>query len=179
MIKSASLFLFVAISLGAVYAQNRIQGPVIKDFGGTFAIEDPDFKTDPDKVYKVVFDIHDTPENPGWINPQLNTLARFINMHVHAGVPLENLQVACVFHNKATKDVMDNASYKAKYGVDNPNVPLMEALDDAGADIYFCGQSMYARGLKRDKLAKPVKVGLSAMTVILSLEQEGYHLIKF
>ena len=104
---------FISISF-YLFSQSRINGPVIKDFGGTFAIENPDFQTDPEKVYKVVFDIHDSPENPAWLNPQLNTLARFINMHVHAGVPLENLKVACVFHNKATKDVMDNASYKGK-----------------------------------------------------------------
>ncbi|MCB0846861.1 MAG: DsrE family protein, partial [Bacteroidetes bacterium] len=89
------------------------------------------------------------------------------------------LKVACVFHNKATWDAVNNEAYKEKYGVDNPNEPLMEALDKAGAEMYICGQSVYARGVDRERLAEPVKVGLSAMTVILSKEAEGYRLIKF
>lgn len=173
------LMLFCLFSF--VYSQGakRVNGPVIEKFGEVFAVENPDFQTDINKEYKVVFDIHDTSSDPSRINAQINTLARFINMHAQAGVPLENLHVACVIHNKASKDALDNETYKEEFGVDNPNVPLLEALEKAGANIYMCGQSISARGIDRERLASPVKVGLSAMTVILSLEAEGYHLIKF
>ena len=155
------------------------QQAVIPDFGPTFPVPVPDFSTDTTLVYKVVFDIYDSPEDPSALNPQLNTLARFINMHTQAGVPLENLQVACVIHNKASVDALDHAGYRQRFGVDNPNVPLMNALEKAGANIYMCGQSVAARGLSREELAPPVQVGLSAMTVILTLENQGYRLIKF
>lgn len=158
---------------------NRITGPVITDFGSTFEVDQPDLALNPEKEYKVVFDVHDTPNDPSSVNPMLNTLARFLNMHVQAGVPLENLKVAGVIHNKATKDAMSNEAYREKYGVDNPNIPLMEALAEVGAEIYLCGQSMNGRGLQSERLASPVKTALSAITVFMSLQQEGYTLIWF
>lgn len=164
-----------------VFGQQKSKktGPIIEDFGGVYAVENPDFKTELNKVYQVVFDIYNSPDDPSKLNPQINTLARFLNMHAQAGVPKANLKVACVFHNKASKDAMNNEAYQAKYGVENPNVLLLKALDKAGAKIYICGQSISARGIDRDWLAKPVKVGLSAMTIILSLQSEGYQFIKF
>lgn len=157
----------------------RVIGPVIQDYGPTFSVENPDFKTDPDKIYRVVFDIHDSPEDATTVNPMINTLARFLNMHVQAGVPLANLQVAGVIHNRASKDAMNNEAYREKFGVDNPNIPLMEALQAAGAEIYMCGQSISARKLDPKRLADPVQTALSAMTVFLSLQSEGYTLIRF
>ena len=154
-------------------------GPVFENYGKVYPVPEPDFPASKDIIYRVLFDIYDSPENPEQLNAQINTLARFYNMHVQAGVPLENLEVACVFHNKASWDAANSEQYKEKYGVDNPNEVLLEALSEVGARIFICGQSLYARGLDRERLAEPVKVGLSAMTIILSLQQEGYVLIKF
>jgi intracellular sulfur oxidation DsrE/DsrF family protein len=169
---------FMLITLQAQQGE-RTMGPVIKDFGPTFKIDNPDFKTDPNKEYKVVFDIHNSPEDPSAVNPMINTLARFLNMHAGAGVPLKNLKVVGVIHNKASKDAMNNEAYREKFGVDNPNIPLMEALEKAGAEFYMCGQSIYARGVDLERMAGPVKTALSAMTVFLSLQSEGYTLIRF
>jgi intracellular sulfur oxidation DsrE/DsrF family protein len=176
----ALLCLFFFLN-GFITAQEgeRTMGPVIKDYGPTFKIDNPDFKTDPNKEYKVVFDIHNSPEDPSAVNPMINTLARFLNMHAGAGVPLKNLKVVGVIHNKASKDAMNNEAYREKFGVDNPNIPLMEALEKAGAEFYMCGQSIYARGVDPERMAGPVKTALSAMTVFLSLQSEGYTLIRF
>ena len=173
----ASFFSF-ALAMNA-QTTNRLTGPIIQDFGPTFFVENPDFITDTTKVYKVVFDIHNTPDDPTKVNPMLNTLARFLNMHAQAGVPLENMKIAGVFHNKATHDVLDNVGYTAKYGVKNPNLALLTALDKAGAKLYICGQSIGARGVDRTQIHDRVGVALSAMTVILTLQSEGYELIKF
>jgi len=157
----------------------RMMGPVIIDFGPVFKVENPDFKTDTTKIYKVVFDVHNSPDNPTKVNPMLNTLARFLNMHAGAGVPVEQLHITGVVHNKATHDVLDNVGYKAKYGVDNPNLPLLAALEKAGVDVFICGQSISARGVDRTEIHESVGVGLSAMTIILSLQSDGYQLIRF
>lgn len=174
------IFLFCSITF-VLKAQEveRKMGPVIKDFGPVFSVENPDFTTDTSKVYKVIFDIHNTPEDPVKVNQMLNTLARFLNMHAQAGVPLKNLKVAGVFHNKATHDVLNDAGYQAKYGATNPNLPLLQALEDAGAELYICGQSIGARGVDRSQIDDTVEVALSAMTVILSYQMDGYQLIKF
>ena len=174
------LFTLVMVS-NYTFSQDavRVDGPTIENYGSTFAIDDSDFKIDPNKVYKVVFDIHNYPEDPGSLNPMINTLARFINMHTNAGIPLKNLKVVGIIHNKASKDAMNNEAYHEKFGVDNPNIPLMEALEEAGAEIYMCGQSIHARGVDPARMAAPIKTALSAMTVILSKQSEGYQLIRF
>lgn len=160
-------------------AQTQSDGPLVTGFGKVWVVPRPDVATDTQMVYRVVFDIYSSPEDPAALNPQLNTLARFLNMHAQAGVPAANLHVAGVVHNEASKDVMDNVSYRERYGVDNPNLPLLAALRAAGARIYLCGQSAYSRKLDRAQLAPGVEVGLSAMTIILLLEEQGYRLIKF
>lgn len=166
---------------GGIMAQGNLKssGPVIDGYGAVWNIENPDFETRKDLEYKVVFDIYSSPEDPAQLNPAINTMARFINMHAQAGVPMENIKVACVFHNKASKDALNQKAYKAQYGVENPNLPLLEALDNAGVNLYMCGQSVESRKLGRSNLAAPIHVGLSAMTIILALESEGYRLIKF
>ncbi len=182
MIKKSFLLLAACLFMSQLcFAQKgeRVKGPVIMDYGPTFAVENPDFKTDPHKIYKVVFDIHNSPEDPSAVNPMINTLARFLNMHAQAGVPLSNLKVVGVIHNKASKDAMNNEAYREQFGVDNPNIPLMKELEKAGAEIYMCGQSIYARGVDPHRMAEPVKTALSAMTVFLSLQSEGYTLIRF
>lgn len=182
MIKSIFVPFFVLVfSVQISLAQDgrRVTGPVIKDYGTTFAVDHPDFKTNLKKKYKVVFDVHDSPDDPASVNPMLNTLARFINMHAYAGVPLKNLKVVGVIHNKASKDALDNETYRKKYGVDNPNIPLMEALEKAGAKIYMCGQSINSRKMDPEHLAPPVRIALSAMTVFLNLQNEGFTMIRF
>lgn len=173
------LIVFSSISWLLAQSAKAQMGPVIADYGPTYRIADPDFRTDPDQIYKVVFDIHNSPNDPSAVNPMLETLARFLNMHAAAGVPPENLKVAGVIHNRASKDAMNNAAYREKFGVDNPNIPLMDALAAAGAELYMCGQSIHARGVDPERMAAPVKTALSAMTVLISLTDEGYTLIRF
>ncbi|NRB47875.1 MAG: DsrE family protein [Saprospiraceae bacterium] len=169
------IFLFCCSFLQA----QRSAGPIIAPFGAVHKVEDPDFKVDTSQSYKVVFDIAKSPDQPGQINPQLNTLARFLNMHAQAGVPAKNLKVACAIHNLASKDALSNEAYQKRYGMDNPNLPLLKALEEAGAEIYICGQSIHSRKIDRSELAGPVKVALSAMTVLITKQNEGYRLIAF
>ena len=175
------LFVIFYIIPSSLSAQDgkRAEGPIIEDFGAVFSIDKPDFETDLNREYKVIFDIAESPEAKDAINPRINTLARFLNMHAQAGVTPENLKVACVFHGTATKDAMNNAAYQKRYGTDNPNAKLIEELRKAGADIYLCGQSIHARGFGRQEIAKPIQLALSAMTVLITYQSKGYTLIKF
>ena len=56
---------------------------------------------------------------------------------------------------------------------------LLAALDEAGVEIYLCGQTAVHRGLPPDELAPQVQLALSAMTVLVTLQAEGYALIAF
>lgn len=160
-------------------AIERQMGPLVPNYGAVWAVPNLDVPVDTEKVYRVVFDIYNSPENPAAVNSSLNTLARFLNMHAQAGVPAENLQVAGVIHNKASKDLLDAAAYEERYGVPNPNRQLIQELRAAGAQLYLCGQSAYSRKIDREQMVPGIKVGLSAMTIFLELDANGYQLIKF
>lgn len=140
---------------------------------------DPDFFTDPAFEYKVVFDIAIGEDDPAKVNQRINTMARFLNMHAQAGAPPENLHVACVFHGTAARDVLKSETYREHFGVDNPNEPLLEALANAGVKMYLCGQSAFARNIPLEKKTKAVGLALSAMTVLIKLQGEGYQMISF
>ncbi len=170
-----NIILFFSI----VRAQSKESGPVIKDFGAVWAIDQPDYKTSMDTSLKVVFDIMNSPESPEVVNASIETAARFLNMHVQAGVPLENLSVALVVHNQASKDLITNDAYFKRYGVNNPNEKMIKALLNAGTEIIFCGQSSQSRNFPRSETIEGVQLGLSAMTALIQLQNDGYRLIKF
>jgi len=169
----------MAVPAGAQEAAPRRRpGPVIEKFGPVFDVPNPDLTADPSMTYKVVFEIGESPDQKDATNPGIETLARFLNMQARAGVPVKNLQLAMVVHASATKDLMDDAGYRRRYGVDNPNLQLVAALQRAGVRVYVCGQSLASRGVARDELAPNVGVALSALTAVLQLQADGYRLMQ-
>jgi len=174
-----AFFCLLAASTVEAQQPQRRSGPVIHAAGDVFDVPQPDFATPLDMTYRVAFEISQTPESPGQINTNLATVARFLNMHVRAGIPLERLQLAVVVHGPAGKDVLDNAAYRERTGVDNPNVELIQELTGAGVQIILCGQTAASRGLPRDHLAPNVQLALSAMTALAVLQERGYHVNPF
>jgi intracellular sulfur oxidation DsrE/DsrF family protein len=154
-------------------------GPVIEDFGEVYDIPSPGFSTPVEQDYRVVFDVAISPENESDLNPRINTLARFLNMHVRAGVPKDKLHIALVLHGQAGKDALRDEPYRSRFKTANPNAKLIAELVKNGVEVYLCGQSATYRGLNREELMPGVKVALSAMTVLVSLQQRGYSLIAF
>lgn len=154
-------------------------GPVIQEFGEVYDILNPGFPTPVEQDYRVVFDVAISPENESDLNPRINTLARFLNMHARAGVPTDKLHVALVLHGQAGKNALRDEPYRSRFKTANPNAELMAELVKNGVEVYLCGQSAAYRGLKREELLPGVKMALSAMTVLVTLQQRGYSLIAF
>lgn len=171
--------LCVCIFFQATSQENRVDGKIIKDFGPTFSVENPDIKTDIYGDLKVIFDITQTSEDKSVTNKFIETAARFLNMHANVGMKLEQLHVAMTIHGGAWQDVMTNEAYKEKFGVDNPNLKLINQLTDAGVEVIICGQTANARGLNKSNTNSNVKYALSAMTALLQYQNNGYHIIKF
>ena len=157
--------------------ENFTKGPVFKNYGENVAIKGA--LIHPEKqTFKVVFDIANINENGG-VNGNFNTVARFINMHVRAGVPLENIDVAMVVHGKSGFDLMTNAAYKNKFDQDNVSAELVSLLLAADVKIYLCGQSASYLGVDKVDLIPSVEMALSAMTANALLQQQGYTLNPF
>lgn len=137
----------------------------------------PDFTT-PKKV-KAVFDVYTTNQDNSAINRGINTIARYINMHFDAGLKPENITAALVIHGPAGKDILNNTAYQSRFSTDNPNADLLQKLHNHGVQIIICGQTSGFRGYKKDEMLDFVDVSLSAMTALISLQEQDYQLINF
>ncbi len=172
------LLLLCSISFTA-WSQVKKAGPVIQNFGEVYTVETSGFPTDTLLNFKVVFDIMESPESHTQINRQIETVARFLNMHSQNGVSPKQLMVYMVFHNEATKDIITDDAYTERFNTKNPNADLMNQLMDAGVGVVLCGQSSKARNVPISEAFTGVRLALSAMTALIQLQEEGYHVIKF
>ncbi|WAT16755.1 DsrE family protein [Aurantiacibacter sp. MUD11] len=178
------LIAFVAASLLATpaaaqgYPEGFTYGPVFENYGPVAEVE----LTEPlpaDASFRHSFDIAAAAE-PGEVSRQLESVARFINMHARAGVPVERIQVAVVVHGRAGLDLMHAEAYAARHdGAENANLPLIAALIEFGVPIYLCGQSAAGLGIANADLAPGVQMALSAMTAHALLQQRGYTVNPF
>jgi intracellular sulfur oxidation DsrE/DsrF family protein len=157
----------------------KTTGPVIEDFGLTYEVVNPEYKTDIDAEMKVIFDIDKSSEDKSEVNKFIEVAARFLNMHVNAGMKPEQLKAAMTIHAEAVQDVLTNEVYKEKYGVDNPNLKLIDALTEAGVDVIICGQSAAKNDMSRDDINPNVKIALSATTALIQYQNKGYHFVKY
>ena len=173
--------LFLVYSFSGVYAQKNETkaGPVIKEFGKVYKIVNPELNLQKDKEYKVIFDIYTDSNKESAINPLINTVARFLNMHGQNGISATNIKVAFVMHGAAAKNALSDKAYNAKFKTDNPNTKLIAALKDANVDIFVCGQSFKSRGFEDASRSKNVKLSLSAMTALVEYQENGYKIINF
>ncbi|QSX39340.1 DsrE family protein [Shewanella cyperi] len=152
-------------------------GPVIEGFGKVAYVKQT-FPVAKDQHFKVVFDTGEQGKE-GDVNRTLDSMARFLNMHGAAGVPLENIQLALVLHGKAAWDALTDDAHQRKLAKPNPNSVLLQALLDKGARIIVCGQTAAYLGIDNNMLAPGVEMSLSAMTAHAQLAQQGYSLNPF
>ncbi|MFK3861495.1 DsrE family protein [Pseudoalteromonas rhizosphaerae] len=167
-------FGLLATSLTTIAAEPT---PVINDFGYFYNV--PAHVSDLSQAqFKIAFDVGDGAEK-GAQNNHINSLARFINMHVAHGVKPENIQLALVVHGSASVDVLENSVYKSRFDVDNKNQSLITQLLANNTVVYVCGQSAMHMKVASEQLIPGVKMALSAMTAHAQLQQQGYTLNPF
>ncbi|MDP4945013.1 DsrE family protein [Alishewanella sp. SMS8] len=162
----------------AAQLDNFKTGPVFNDFGPTAPVQ----QTEPlpaNTVFKLAFDVAKAAE-PGKLNRSIESAARFINMHVAAGVPLENIQLAVVVHGSASLEMTNPKFYAAnKDGLKNSSATAIAQLQEKGVKFYLCGQSAAAYGISNADLLPGVNMALSAMTAHVLLQQQGFAINPF
>jgi len=154
-------------------------GPVIADYGPVMPVPQGAFALDNDRSYKVVKDVSRSSEEPGSLNRNFEAIARLLNMQARAGMPVEALDAAIVVHGPAIRDLLTDAAYEERFGMSNPNTGLLEALGEAGVQVFLCGQTAAARGFAPEMINPRVRFALSAMGAHVRLSEEGYTLIPF
>ena len=172
----SSVILSCALIAGVSSAAEFSAGPVFQDYGKKVVVEGVEFNAN--TQFKVAFDVAKGAE-PGNLNRQFDSLARFINMHVASGVEAANIELALVVHGSATLDLLTNPAYQQKQGANNANIALLNALMANQVRVIVCGQSAAAHGYANEAFLPGVEVALSAMSAHSLLQQQGYTLNPF
>jgi intracellular sulfur oxidation DsrE/DsrF family protein len=175
----AGVCLALIIALPVVAGEaNFTKGPVFKTLGAVAAVE-ADIIIPQNAKFAVAFDTSKAATS-GKVNRSLETAARFMNMHVAAGVRQDDIKLAVVIHGKAVFDMTKEDVYGETYeGASNANKPVIKALTDQGIRLIVCGQSAAYYDVEKSDLLSGVELALSAMTAHALLQQHGYTLNPF
>ncbi len=168
-----TMFALVAAMLAAPAAAQDLStfstGPVFEDFGPHAPVEGASELPSLAR-FSIAFDVANAAED-GARNRGFESAARFINMHVAAGVPADRIDIAVVVHGGAVRDVVAGDS--------NGSQAMLRAMLDYGVRVIVCGQSAAANGVHADQLIEGVEMELSAMTAHALLQQDGYTVNPF
>jgi intracellular sulfur oxidation DsrE/DsrF family protein len=153
--------------------------PLIKSnkWTGVLPVENITEVPDPKMVYKMlmedVFPVKDSIAAKE-ANGGLAEIGRIINLHVASGIPKNKLDVVVVVHGPALYALYTNEQYRKKWGIDNPNIPLINELMHNGVRFIACGQAMQFFDVRREEMVPNIKISLTAQTVLSAYQLKGY-----
>lgn len=152
-------------------------GTLIPEFGKIAVVETT--MTIPEgSEFKIAFDVSKQAEQ-GAVSRNLESAARFLNMHVAAGTAPKDMKLAVVVHGGASKDLLSEKAYAARFETASANSALLRALMERGVRVVLCGQTAAYYDIELDDLEPGVEMALSAMTAHALLQQAGYTLNPF
>ena len=153
--------------------------PIIPEADGYVAI--PRVAKAPDKkhIYRAVFDATQGADTPSQLLPALNMAGSELNALGATGVPMRNARFVVVFHGAALDGILDDAHYKAKFGVMNPNLRALSAMKKIGVELFVCGQNLAFAKVDPATISPDVTVASDALLVLMEYQNAGYALMSF
>lgn len=143
----------------------------------SFQVDDPSFVAPEGHVFRAVFEINAGDADGTQANNQINTIARFLNIHARHGVPDDRVHAAAVVHGGGWTALLTDEAYGARFdGKTNPTRALVEELVANGVPFVLCGQTAGGRGVSQEELLPGVQLGWSAMTALNVFQSQGYYL---
>lgn len=167
--------IFFCLSLGLIKAQGLVY-PAIQGYGGVNEVPFETIKPDPNKKYQFVIEFSNRIEDKKKVSDDLDYAARMYNLHIYAGVPKENIELAFVVYSGSTPMVLSNEEYKKRTGMENPNSELLDEFLKHGVRVIVCGQSMMKQGLTPEMIYPGVEMAVSRFTATTDLMNKGYLL---
>lgn len=172
--------LLLALSLfctAAMAGDGFWQTPTIAGAGKIHPMPNAAYQPDRQATYKAVFSLSKAGAKPDQVSSSLEHVARAVNLYVHAGVPLSHLKFVAIAAGAATPIMLNDAQYRKKYGVANPNLPVIAQLRKAGVDVAVCAQAVAEHNFQYNWIDSHVTVALSGVTTLINLQQQGYALM--
>jgi len=168
-------------SLQMEQLKSRVTFPLISGplFSGVIPYKDPDDKPDPDMPYKLLFElVYNNPDSLSKeINKGLVEIARIINLHVAAGIPVKNLDVVILVHGMSLNSFKTEEYYNKAYSTDNPNLAFIDQIKNkVNTKIVACSQAMAFFNFPREQMISDVKITLAAKVALSTYQEKGYVL---
>jgi intracellular sulfur oxidation DsrE/DsrF family protein len=151
--------------------------PVIRDYGRAWPLPQAADQPQKGRTYKTVFDITKLPQKPNQVVPGLADAARLMNVFGTLGLSPTNLKIVAVFHGDAAYAAMNNDVYRSKFGIDNPNVKLIQELKAADVQLFLCGQAFHDFNFQEKDILPDVKMATAAVVVLVTYQNDGYALM--
>jgi intracellular sulfur oxidation DsrE/DsrF family protein len=168
------------ISTFSAFGQSmRPVSPIVTEADGFAIIPNAAFPPDNKRIYRAVYDSTKFAKDPSILVPALNNAGSELNTLAVSGVPLTNAKFAVVFHGASVDGILDDAHYRAKFGIANPNLKAIREMKKAGVKFYVCGQYLIGENIDPKTLTNDVVVASDALIVLMALQNDGYALMSY
>jgi intracellular sulfur oxidation DsrE/DsrF family protein len=154
------------------------QAPVISAAMGYVVI--PRVAVPPGRMrkYLAIFDATRGADKPTDLIPAVDMAGFMLNAFRIAGVSRSNARFVVVFHGLALDGLLDDTHYRARFGVPNPNLPVLEQFRKAGVELFVCGQNLAFAQVDPKTLTPSVLVASDASIVLMTYQNRGYALLS-
>lgn len=175
----AVIILAMLSSLSGSGANAQENSSPIPSFGAFFADPSATERPDPAVRYRVVFSVTKASLAAETVNPSLEKVARFLNLLAADGVRPTTGDIVAIVHGGATPIISKDEVYDEllKVTVANPNTRLIEELRKAGATVAVCGQALNRAGIPPSGVIEGVRIDVSALTTLATLQLRGWAII--
>jgi intracellular sulfur oxidation DsrE/DsrF family protein len=167
---------FILVALSYLSRAQEFQYPAIKEYGG---VVNYDNALRPKEGVKILVDLTTSKTTADGINKGWEKVARMINLYAISDISMDQMKIVVIVHGGATKSILSNEAYNSKYNVDNPDLPLIRAVQEAGVKVSVCSQAIAHRGFSVEGVDTSVELALSAITVLVDHQKQDYALIYF
>jgi len=164
-------------------AKKIAQYPLIKNSEWSLAlpVSGVTERIDPAMKYKLLFAMEvwgrDSASKTK-INEGLAEIGRIINLHIAAGVPKENLELAIVIHGAPMNVYLKNEVYQKKFKTNNPNLDILKQFIDIKTNLIACGQAEIYLNMPASDMTPEVKTAYSAKVALSTYQLKGYVLFN-
>ncbi len=177
----AALVLAFALALPATAADwpPKSEPPGVTGSLGYARLPDAAYNPDPKHTYKIVFDVARAAGKPGEAALGIALAATELDQLRGNGVPKNKIKLALVFHGDAVNSILGNDAYRAKFKIDNPNLPILAALKAEGVELLVCGQNLVIANIDPATLSPDITLGSDALLMLATFQNKGYALLSF
>lgn len=153
-------------------AKERSIYPLIPEHGAVVSL--PTAAHPPRDGTKLLIDVTRGSE-PSELNPAIEKVVKYLHIYAAGGSKSASAKFTVIFHGDAALAVLNHDAYAARYSVaENPNLELLKQLKQHGVELFVCGQTLISKDAKPDEVTESVRVAVSALTVVVNSQQDGY-----